>query len=146
MFTKQKIIAFYKAKTVKPVLTALALAAMSLNTACSSSLFTPNLFKKSSHTSSSYNTAPVHGERVRVSFAASALRTLSGVQNTHALIKQRVEFECKDEETIRYSAYLSNDECVSDLMDQLIKNSNIQVLANYHAAPKPKVFARNYGY
>ena len=146
MFTKQKLIALYKAKTVKPILTAAALAAMSLNTACSSSLFTPNLFKKSSYTSSSYNTAPVHGERVRVSFAASALRTLSGVQNTHALIKQRVEFECKDEETIRYSAYLSNDECVSDLMDQLIKNSNIQVLANYHAAPKPKVFARNYGY
>ena len=106
MFTKQKIIAFYKAKTVKPVLTALALAAMSLNTACSSSLFTPKLFKKSSYTSSSYNTAPVHGERVRVSFSASALRTLTGVQNTHALIKQRVEFECKDEETIRYSACL----------------------------------------
>ena len=75
MFTKQKLIALYKAKTVKPILTALALAAMSLNTACSSSLFTPNLFKKSSHTSSSYNTAPVHGEHVRVSFAASAPRT-----------------------------------------------------------------------
>ena len=142
MFTRQEIISLYKGKTVKPVLTAVALAAMSLNTACSSSLFTPKLFKKSSYTSSSYNTAPLHGERVRVSFSASALRTLTGVQNTHALIKQRVEFECKDEETIRYSAYLSNDECVSDLMDQLIKNSNIQVLANYHAAPKPKVFAR----
>jgi len=83
------------------------------------------------------------GEVVSVSFSASAAQTDAGMKEVYALLETTAANACKNEEKRRYSAYNSVEDCVTDLMDQLVEDCDMDSLTHLHNAPKTRIFVQN---
>ena len=126
MFTKQSLISSFIAKNVK-----FALAATMFTAAIS----VPSL-------ASTYTHARL-GEVVSVKFSVSETKTPEGLEKVYAMMETKASKACAGESKARFSAYNSVEECVSDLMDQLVKDADMDTLTRMHRAPKAKVVAQN---
>ena len=82
-------------------------------------------------------------EVVSVKFSTSETKTDAGMKNIYAMFKAKAADACKDEEKTRYSAYDSVEDCVSDLVEQLVDDADMDALTRLHNAPKTTILAQN---